>query len=127
MPFFKNKFLHLHCVRLFVDAALNSCRESSIQIPVKECISVFAPPPHVVFSKGLPVLSGGDCLREQEEGMGGLVPSETLRTEDNGPVDPKGSPVKEQVSENLHGCESGVKVWVITSCLLFLNMSINQL
>lgn len=73
------------------------------------------PSPHVVFSKGLPVLSGGDCLRErgheeQEEGMGGLIPSETLRTEDNGPVDPKGSPLKEQVSENLQGCESGVKV-----------------
>lgn len=73
------------------------------------------PSPHVVFSKGLPVLSGGDCLREQEEGMGGLIPSETLRTEDNGPVDPKGSPLKEQVSENLHGRESGVKV-------VFLNM-----
>lgn len=98
----------------FANAALNPCREFSIAIPVKECMSVFTPPPLPIFATGPSVLSTGDCVRElreeeQEVGMGRLILLEVPQTEDKSPVDPDGSPLKEQVSENVQGCKSGVK------------------
>lgn len=71
--------------------------------------------PSPLFSTGPPLPSDGDCLRErreeeeQEMGMGCIIPSEILLAEDNSQVDPDRSPLKEQVSENLQGCKSGVK------------------
>ena len=95
-------------------------------------MSVLIPSPF--FSIGAPLLSDADCLgeiREEEPGeeeeeekeMVGLIPSEILLAEDNGLVDPAGSPQKEQVSEDLQGCKSGmdwratgwVKLWAAVS------------
>lgn len=75
-------------------------------------MSVLTPPP--LFSTGPPLPSDGDCLEEEEEEqqdvwMGCIIPSEILLAEDNSQVDPVRSPLKEQVSENLQGCKSGVE------------------
>lgn len=70
---------------------------------VQRNVCVLTPPP--LLSIGPPLLSDGDCLGECKGEVSvveeSLIPPEMLLAEDNGPVDPGWSPLKDQVSEDL--------------------------